>query len=373
MKESMMTNERNSITPLQLFFIIVQATAGFGMFTLSHDLHNYAKSDSWISVLIAGIAFQLVVLIMWSLNNRFPQKNIYEVAIELLGVAVGKLLSVFYIFYFVFISFYTCLYFVSVIKKWLLPSTPYLILIGLFFVTGIYIGQANIKHIARYCGIALIPIILLILIVLAAYNHAHYKYILPVGTVGIKQLFLGANKAIFSFGGIEVILLVLSNVAANQKSKWKAASLSVLFITIVYTYLVFTCLVYFSPVTLDRIPEPVLFLLRSISLFSIVERLDIIIFSIWIIPLTTTYIMYIYMASVGATHLHHAVKRRKIVWLISIFVLVGTMLYPKDELSIMSLGKILVSFAYTFILVIPILLLTLSFIKRKPSVSGEGR
>ncbi|WP_425412127.1 GerAB/ArcD/ProY family transporter [Neobacillus massiliamazoniensis] len=44
---------------------------------------------------------------MWSLNNRFPQKNIYEVAIELLGAVVGKLLSVFYIFYFVFISFYT--------------------------------------------------------------------------------------------------------------------------------------------------------------------------------------------------------------------------------------------------------------------------
>ncbi|WP_090631941.1 GerAB/ArcD/ProY family transporter [Neobacillus massiliamazoniensis] len=175
----------------------------------------------------------------------------------------------------------------------------------------------------------------------------------------------------FSFGGIEVILLVLSNVAASQKSKWKAASLSVLFISIFYTYLVFTCLVYFSPVTLDRIPEPVLFLLRSISLFSLVERLDIIIFSIWIIPLTTTYIMYIYMASVGATHLHHAVKRRKIVWFISIFVLVGTMLYPKDELSIMYLGKILVSFAYTFILIIPILLLTLSFLKRKPSVSGE--
>ncbi len=71
-EDETVTNTQSKISLVQFTFFVIQCQIGVGILSLPNRLHPIAKGGGWISALIAGLAIQLIILLMWLfLYKRF--------------------------------------------------------------------------------------------------------------------------------------------------------------------------------------------------------------------------------------------------------------------------------------------------------------
>ncbi|MBS4195433.1 GerAB/ArcD/ProY family transporter [Lederbergia citri] len=354
---------KQQITQFQLILVLIHAQIGVGIVSLPYEMFNKANGDSWISVLITGVILQVMILLIWVLMRRFPTQNLFMILQILFGKFVGKFIALLYCCYFVIVAGMVLAKFGYVIKVWMLPLTPKWLVLLLMILTVIYIVKENLRILARFFFLA--SITLIVFIILSAYSlkFANYTYILPIGSHGFFKIINGVRAGFPSFQGFELLMVLFPFVQANQKSVLKAATIANAFVTIMYTFIVLTCLLFFSPQELKLIPEPVLYLIKSFS-FKIIERPDLIFTSMWIILVATTLMSLLFVSSLGLSSVIKAKSNKYFVY-ITAFASFLIALIPKGKFDFEVLGKInnqlVIFFAFTF----PIIFLLISIIFKK--------
>ncbi|WP_225999627.1 GerAB/ArcD/ProY family transporter [Paenibacillus sp. BJ-4] len=165
-------------------------------------------------------------------------------------------------------------------------------------------------------------------------------YLLPLTEAGWSHIIVGSKETLMAMFGFEFILVVL-----------------------LYCFTVFTCATAFSPQQLDLMPEPVIYLLRSIPLGTM-DRVDFIFLPIWLISIFGAISGYYYAASYGISYLLKQKSHKKAVP----FVVLSSCIiayWPQRREDFELIGSIANNSAYFFLIVFPFLLLTLSYIFKK--------
>src|SRR5699024_12141961 len=107
------------------------------------------------------------------------------------------------------------------------------------------------------------------------------------------------HDILVSFLGFETLLLYFAFIKqTNSFSAFKGLFSAVLFITMLYLYIVIITTITFSPDEIKHAPEPVLFMLRTANI-NILQRLDLIFLSIWVVMVASSIISYAYLGSMG--------------------------------------------------------------------------
>ncbi|MFJ7727481.1 GerAB/ArcD/ProY family transporter [Neobacillus sp. NPDC097160] len=357
-----MKNE-NQITKLQMITFLIQTQIGVAFLSLPYDIHKFAKGDSWISLLLTGVFMEILVILYFILCNRFPNQHLFQLLESILGKVIGKCFTLFYTGYFLLTGSTILVLFVFILKKWMLPYTPYWVILLLMVSIGIYIAVENLKVIARFYFIASLVLIVFIIIPPIAFKDGNINYIMPIGHSGMMNILKGAGHATLAWQGMEMFLILSPFVSATGKKKFKAFSLVNLFITFFYTFLTFVCLIYFSDDQMGLFPQPVLYLLKSFS-FKIIERPDLVIISFWIILVATSFISYLYGASLAGTFLVKKWSRQSFVYL-SAFICFVFALFFNGEKEIEQITKYTTYAGFIFLMAIPVFLLIFSLLVKK--------
>ncbi|MDR6224344.1 GerAB/ArcD/ProY family transporter [Desmospora profundinema] len=371
-----MTQKKISITPTQFMLIVLQTQVGAGIIGLPFGVHAEAKGDSWLAVLIAGVITQLLILLIWTLNKRFPSQSIYEFLPKLLGKWLGKLLILGYSLFFVMLSSTVMIRYFGVVHIWMLPETPRWVINGLLFAAAVYLGISNLRQIARLyvfaSGVVAIHILIATLTYFDPFTTTNIDYILPLGQIaGPINLLKGANQSFFAMTGFETMLVLYPFVEGSPAAKLKAASLANLWTTLIYVFITFTALVVFSPVEMGLIPEPVIYMLKAFR-FQLVERPDLYFISLWVVSIFTSMFSFLYLAILGITRFfNHHVHRKWVLWV----VLLGYAItfIPFGHLDVENLSEVVDILSYIFIVGIPPILLILSYLFGKQGEKGEVR
>lgn len=355
----------------QLVFVIVQVEIGISIFSLPNTVHKYADHDSWISLILLGAAFELLIIIYMMLHKRLPEQNLFGIADAVAGKFIGKIFNILYIIYFLGFALFTSLSYVHISKSWLLPFTPWWVLYAIFIITGLYMARSKINVIARFCGLAMLIIFILLITICFALPRINVKYILPIGTTPIPDIVKGAFQSGLAFTGIVTTLAILPSVKGDWKGKFKAASFAILFVTFTYVFTTIICLLFFSDKAISIIPFPVLFLLKSLTIFKIFERVDITLVSAWIVPMMTTYTIFMYLASKGITQVFSVKSRTKILVYLSFLMFVLCLAIPTSESVMNKIAEIAMPISYIMMFAMPSLYLLLSFFRKNPNKSGR--
>ncbi|MGG1674126.1 GerAB/ArcD/ProY family transporter [Neobacillus sp. NRS-1170] len=356
-------NEK-SITQTQLFFLIFQSQVGIGLLSLPYSVHEHVQSDGWISVLLAGASIQLLIILLWILLWGFKGKNIYEITVIVFGKYLGKFINFLYIFFFLLVMSLVALLFANLLKKWILDYTPFSIIILLLIGTGIYIGKHNLRVLARFYTLATGLIIIAIALPWFSFSsNFQFAYLFPIGQSGVKNIVIGAHRAIVAMIGFELILVILPYVEGTYKRSLKNISLANTMVTLLYVYFTVSCYLIFSPEEITIVPEPVLYILKAAN-FQWIERLDLIFLSIWIIPMITSFVTYLYLASSGAATILHKGKRKYPVWYLPVIVFLIGFLFSSES-DIEHFDKYVSFITYVFLAVIPLLTLFVSLVRKK--------
>lgn len=364
----MKINEK-MISKTQFIFIIIQAQIGVGLLSLPYVVHKHAKSDGWISCIVAGIEIFIFLLIMWALGKRFPNDTIYDYTKKILGKYLGVCISILYVIFFFIVSIFVVVITISVLKKWILTLTPAYVLVIFIVGTGVYLGRENLKVIGRFFTFVSVLILVLIFFQILSFPNLKFKYLFPIGHSGIKNILLGSHDALVAMLGFEVVLVIFPFVKATQKELLKSASISISFVSILYAFFLIVSYMSFSPVEIEIVPEPILYLLKALS-YQVIERLDLIFLSIWVVPIITSFVTYLYLTSFGISKLLNLKNHKKATFFIGLGIAIISCFLPEEGLFLAQFGKYISYISYLFIGVIPFLLLIISIIRKKKEMDN---
>jgi spore germination protein (amino acid permease) len=364
--EEEMTDDPISITKFQLFFILIQTQIGIGLLSLPNVVQKTAKGDGWISTIFAGVAVQLILIIYWLLVRRFPNYTYTEITQKILGRFLGKFLNIFIYMNFILLGGLVTILFIKLINLWLLPLTPGWILSLIIVMASIYLTISNLRIIARFFVIAS-SLILLILFLsfLSLFIPKEIQYIFPIGSSGLKNILMGSNNSLLAMLGFEGLLFLFPFIINKKTGVLKTISLANLCITIFYTYFIFITLITFSPEQLTQMREPILNLFRGLS-YKMFDRLDLLFLSIWIVPMTTSVIAYLFFASKSLNLEKKSYPKAVIINGIIIFLIT---LIPHDDKIVTLFNKYVTYLSYAVVFIIPTLLLILSLLFKKHEMS----
>lgn len=352
-------NKETSITPGQLFFLIIKFEIGVDILSLPYRMHLLSKGGGWISVILGGLLIQLIMLMCWFLLRRFPGSSIYEITTRITGRWIGKLLVAAYIAYFVLMGTSVLVNAHDVINRWMFQNTPRWAILTLFMLGSIYLIRQNLRVIARV--LVLISFLIVPMMVLISYGikETNLLYLLPLTEAGWPNIISGSTETLMAMFGFEFILVVFPMVQGNSVGKLKAIAAANAVVVLLYGFTVLICSTAFSPEQLGLMPEPIIYLLRSIPLGTM-DRVDYLFLPIWLISIFGSISGYYYAASYGLSYLLKQKNHRKSVPYIVIASCVIAYL-PQQQEHLDLIGSIANNSAYFFLVALPLFLLLLSY------------
>ncbi|EIT84540.1 spore germination protein GerKB [Fictibacillus macauensis ZFHKF-1] len=361
-----MVNDHEKIGTVQLAFLIVQTQIGVGILSLPFTVQASAGGDGWISVIVGGLAVNALIYLMIALTKRFPSLSLVEYLPLILGRYAGKILGFIYIIYFLSTASLVLVLAMRIIYEWILSDTPRWSVLLLIMIPSIYLAKEPLRIIARFHGFVSFLIVVLVGMICYSYLDVDIRYLLPVGHSGLLAILKGSKDAILSLLGFELLLIIFP-MLQHQKKALKAATIANLSVTLIYVFIVITALISFSPKEIVLVPEPVLYMLKAYS-SRIFERLDLLLLSIWMVTVTTSYISYLYMAGKSLQQLYGMTKQSYAVYAAAFATIWMPMIVSKD-LQVTKIGSFLSNTSYLFIAGIPIILLLISLLfKRKEGI-----
>src|SRR5699024_6894674 len=292
---------KTRINSAELFFVLVQTIVGAGILSLPYRSYQTAGHDGWMSVLIVGFFTQLVVLLIWLLCKRFPNHTLFDFSTLILGKPLGYIINLLYIVYLLTVVSYVFMLINDILLRWIFPETPrwVLLLIGIIFLVYSCLGTIR-SMVSLFSFLFLfIPVLFFIILVTFLDPVSDVRYLFPIGSSGMEGILKGTKDIIVPFLGFETLLIYFAFMKQPKSfSAVKGAFSAVLFITMLYLYIVIITTIMFSPDEIKHAPEPVLFMLRTANI-NILQRLDLIFLSIWVVMVASSIISYAYLGSMG--------------------------------------------------------------------------
>lgn len=357
-----MMGSEHSITKFQLVMVLIQTQIGIGLLSLPNVVQESARGDGWISILFAGLVIQGLLIIYLKLLKRFPNELFTDITKKLLGKPIGTIVNWGIYGYFMFTGSTLTILMIKILNEQLLPLTPGWLISFLILASCVYLTVSHLRMMARFFVLATFWILVLIgITLLSIWLPKEIQFILPVGSAGVKNILLGSNNALLAMLGFEALLFLFPFVIGKSKGMLKTVSYANLFVTGFYTFVTFLCLVSFSPAQLQQIREPVLFLFRGLT-YRMVDRLDLIFLSIWIIPMTTSIMMYLFLASQCVAGRKKTYKNAVVINGIILFCL---SFIPQTDQMTDLLTQWISYLSYAIVIALPCVLLLLSRLVKK--------
>lgn len=203
-----------------------QAVSVSTMFLIGQMLIMYngnpAKTDVWMSLILAYVTILPMMLVYARLMNVFPGKNLFDLMPELFGPCIGGALTLLYTLFYLHVSSLVLRDMTNFIQVTSLIRTPQFIPAVLIGVLCIYGVKSGINSIGRYAAMAL-PVYLLILVTQAVLTMTLWSDPTHLGTPlynGVKPMLKSAiNLAAFPFSDAAVLPFVLQPLKKHRKAR----------------------------------------------------------------------------------------------------------------------------------------------------------
>ncbi|WP_436373369.1 GerAB/ArcD/ProY family transporter [Cytobacillus sp. BC1816] len=348
------------LSKMQIFFLVVNAQVGIGMLTLPNKLQETSKHDGWISIILTGLCIQCILFIYWLLLRRFPNSNYHEITRSILGKHLGKLCNLATFIYLIMTTAYLLLVSVKLIREILLDRTPSWVLGLLIFTMCMYLCTSSIHVFARI--ILVHSVLFLFLFILSFFPYTlnmDFRNIFPIGSSGLKNIIFGFKESYISFLGFEIILFLYPLAADKNKAFLKNISYINLFVSGLTVYLTILATLVFNSNLLAQLKYPIIYMFRPLQ-FEALDRMDLIFFSMWAIPLVLSVSVFLFFSNV---FLKYDGKHRSFpVTGILIFALF--LLAKKSNVMLDYYLNFVTLYSYFIIGIIPLTLLLISAVLR---------
>ncbi|MBP2654735.1 MAG: spore germination protein [Firmicutes bacterium] len=327
-----------------------------------------ANQDVWLIVPLHFL-FNLILMVpLYFLWLRFPQKTIVECGQLIAGKAAGLALGVLYIWYFIHQAALALSQFCEFLSTAIMPETPFIFFaVSLMLVSAyaVWHGLEVISRVAELFAPMIIVSILIAVLLVSLSGNINLKALFPMLEKGFLPVVYGGFLS--SCKSIELIGIAMLLPCLNRRKKAKAAIVCGLLLhSLFFLIIALTVLGTFGASEAKNTVYPFYDAIRLISVGRFIERVEIIYVMMWVLSAFIKVTLFYYLAVFGLSQLR--LKDYKP------FVLpVGTIIIPLSLLVAPNIVELLEFTSYKiypwynllFIFLIPAVLLVVALIRKK--------
>ncbi|MFP3419302.1 endospore germination permease [Bacillus sp. SIMBA_154] len=362
----------NKISPPQAVFFIIQSQIGVGILALPHLLMKDMGHDGWMTIILAGLFIQIINTIFIYIIHKYPDTSFFQTLINVFGKWIGRTLIVLYTVYFASVCIVVLSIFTRILGIWVLPLTPNWVIDFLLMISIIYIAKEKLTAIVRFNFILTPFLLMLSLLMIYALKGTNIDYLMPFFQTDFSQFQIGLKDVVLSMNGFEMILIISPFMKGTTKERYKVMTISNICTTLYYLFITLICFMFFSPIELNVIPNPVLYLLKTIS-FGVIERTDLIFLSFWVFNILATLSNYLYFCANGVSSILKKKEHKKYVYYFAILIYVASCFLAEDHFRIQRFNDFTTFSQYSVIYTLPIIMAITILIKhRKGKVKSHA-
>ncbi|MFB5268600.1 GerAB/ArcD/ProY family transporter [Paenibacillus enshidis] len=352
------------LTTVQTTAIFVCFIMGAELITLPRQTVELARTaDVWLSIILSGCVTFLFVWIGIKLSRLFPSTSFYEYVQQITGKFIGKGLGLLIAIYYVSISGFELRSVNEVTSFFLLEGTPIWALSSLLLWISLYLCLAGIYGIGKIIQI-IFPIIILacILICFLGVSVFEPNHLRPVLSEGLPPVWKAMKSTPLAFAGSECLLFILCQMERPQQAT-RVVGMGLGIAVLFYTVSTVICIGVFSVEGVITRTWPFFDLVRSVEVdFLLLERLESLLFSIWILQIFSTFTMAYYCAALGISQIFKVSYAKTLFFLLPLIYIVSHI--PKSRNEISAMAMVLGYAACILFAIVPTILLLITYWRR---------
>ncbi len=354
----------------EIGYVIPSVVIGAGILSLPRVLaEDTVTADGWVPILVGGGIAVLFTWVVAKLASRFPKQSFLEYSSVLVSKPLAFVLTACIALYFMVFASYEIRFVATLSQQYLFASTPkevlsfVFLLVVTYAVAGSRVALFRLHQLFLPIIIGILCIVLLMTLPLIEVNH-----ILPLFKTDWKGYLQGTKSTLLSFMGWGV-LLFYTGLMNKPKKAVKAGMIGMCVPVILYVLLYLSAIGVMSNTVAANLTYPTNELAKVVEVpGGFFERMEIIFFTIWVMALFTSSIVFFDVSVMAINSLFKKVKKVKLVLILApVIYLMGMM--PQNRLQ---LAKVSEGLGYTGIcvsVIIPALLLILAKFR---GIRGDG-
>ncbi|MBI0577041.1 GerAB/ArcD/ProY family transporter [Neobacillus cucumis] len=352
--------EKVKISPFLVFFLIHKFQFGVGVLGFQRIIALKAGFDAWISVVMAGLCVHFLIWMMYRISEAV-NGDLMSVHTFIFGKIIGNILSLLFVFIYLFTAVITLRPFIEVIQAWMFEDLSTFWFSLAFCGLGIYILYGGFRTVT---GIAFFGVVLpayLLFTFLFTIPYADIRNLLPIFDHSIKDLAMASYHMSFTYSGFFILLFFYPFIKEPQKSK-KWAHLGALTTTIIYTLIAIATFSFFSEGQLQKNIWPTLTMWKIVEM-PFVERFEYIGIANWSIIVLPNFCIALWCGSRILKNVTHLKQKYGVILLSFLVLIVTVMLKSRQQINtiIDYSGKIFFFINYGYV---PLLFCLILIVKR---------
>lgn len=354
---------REIITTKQGIFLVLTFTMGTSLIVSSSGA---AKEDMWISIAFALIAILPVIFVYSKILSFFPGKNLYEILDLSFGKIIGKVFTLLYILYFLYLGSLTVRNITEFIQVVSLRQTPQYFS-GLWIVlAGAYMVRSGIEVFARWTNLTCMFLLLLTFVTtIASIFQFDLTNILPILYYGWSPV-IESTITTFSFPFGEVVaFLSLFHTLKENKNAFKTfftglfiGGILLMVVSIRSTFLLGYPLI-------DLTYFPTFYANTVVSIGGFVESIEVFSAVILLLAGFAKFSACLFAICIGIKHLFSSQNYYIFSIFVSLIALVVSQIMFSSTMEMIENVKFYPYYAMPFQVIFPIILLLFSWRKKK--------
>ncbi len=281
-----MRDDKVSMYQLAIICILVSIVPIVRYFPIS--LTDTAGRGAWIGALLTIIPAILLVCVLHELINKIKSKegkpkNLNNVFDTVYGKVMGKILSFAYLLWILIFVAAQLRFFGERLISTTYIYTPIIFLLTTMLILTFFVARGRISNFGRFAEIFFeLFLIIIVFVVIASASNFEIKNVWPVN----KQEIMGIPRAILrgtSIFGTLTIGMFFTEKIEDRKNIKKYGIIASVVIAIIGLIGVFVTLGTFGKDLLPTLAQPFFMALKVISVFGVIERIESIFVTFWVV------------------------------------------------------------------------------------------
>lgn len=337
--------ESNQLSENQFTKILVFSMIGMGILSLPNDLVRVAKWEGWITSIVSAVYPAYIVLMAAFLSKKHPNENILILSKKYLGNFLGTIMNFIFLLTFIFYFTTEIVGVSNFLRTYIIDFLNNFKVIFIFILSSAFVAYKGLKLLSRISEIVFYNLLIIFLITLFAIYRGSYLNVMPIFSNELLKAIKGISKGIYTYSGIEFILLIYSNI--NDKSKVMNTGLkSVLITCVMYTWIAFTTIYYLGVSIIKKTMWSTLYIIESIRL-PIINNIRFFAMFLWIIISIIDASIFYYSSSFIAKDCTKSLNR-KIINISFIPIALFLSLYVRNEVRRREYTSLIIPIVVTF-------------------------
>ncbi|GGA29110.1 GerAB/ArcD/ProY family transporter [Paenibacillus physcomitrellae] len=361
---------QNQIFPRQFFVLTFGLVVGTSILVTPSGLAHTAREDAWMASLVSLSINVLTVLLYIGITRLYPGRTIFQIHEDVLGKALGKLLNLLYLFYFLILTGTLLGNLGFFLSSEMMPETPIEAIQIIFLVAAIVCAHKGIIILARVSELMFPWIILLFLILVGALiPQIHWNYIKPVLEDGWIPVFkAGIHSSMFEE---MIVMLTFISMVNEKKSRERLYVMGTITGGLVLSIIVLLSVLVLGIEQTENSTFPAFALAKTINVGNFFQRVEGILITIWILTFFIK-ISLLFLSMLHGLQVTFGLKDHKpfIYPLAILFVIVAWNTYTNTVYVANIIQSVWVGYATLHLAAIPMIIWLIGWVRRKVSHSS---